>query len=422
MQQIIDEFGEGSKKLTRKKIPVSELQLGMYVAELDRPWLGTPFLFQGFLINHADEIEQLQTYCSYVYIDVTQTIVREQQKVHKTGKVKTVVRKKERLINKISTERELPAAIQHYDNAKKQVDNVLASLQLGHDIDANEVKAVVKGCIESMLRNPNALIWLTQIKHKDDYTAEHCLRVAILAIALGRELDLLEGELETLGVSAMLHDVGKVNVPIDVLNKEGALSAEEFDIIKTHSAHGRKLLMSHSNVPAIAVDVAYSHHERINGKGYPRGIAGEKIPYFAKLVSVVDAYDAITSDRVYSKGRSTLEALRILYEERGEQFDQEAVEAFVRLIGIYPPGHIAELTSGEVGIIISCPPNNKLSPKVLVVLNSEKLLTQEKILDLQKDLKDKHGRPYRVKAIHPNGSYGIDLEEYRKKGLVINVV
>ncbi len=419
MQNIIDEFGDGGTSLTRQKIPVTELQLGMYISELDRPWLGTPFLFQGFLINHADEIEQLQTYCEYVYIDVTQTIVRE-QKTLKSGKVKTVTTKKTQQIYKISTESELPAAIQHYDKAKNQVDDVLASLRLGNDIDAAKVIAVVKGCIESMLRNPNALIWLTQIKHKDDYTAEHCLRVAILAIALGRELNLLEGELETLGVCGMLHDVGKVKIPNDVLNKEGALTKQEFDLIKTHSAHGRKLLMAHSNVPHIAIDVAYSHHERITGGGYPRGISGEKIPYFAKLVSIVDAYDAITSDRVYSKGRSTLEALRILYEERDKQFDKEAVEAFVRLMGIYPPGHIAELTSGEVGIIISCPPNNKLSPKVLVVLNSEKMLTSEKILDLQKDLKDHHGRPYRVKAIHPNGAYGIDLEEYRKKGLVLN--
>ncbi|MFT7184685.1 MAG: putative nucleotidyltransferase with HDIG domain [Pseudohongiellaceae bacterium] len=400
-----------SKKLVREKLGTHSLKLGMYVVELDRPWGDTPFLFQGFLINHEDEIDQLCEFCDYVYIDVTQTEVKYQDKQKPRAQIKS------RRVYKVSTESALPAAIQYYDEAKKSVDNVLAALRFSHDINVQEVKMGVRSCVKSVLNNPNALLWLSQIKNRDDYTAEHSLRVSILSIALGRELNLLEQELEDLGLAAMLHDVGKIKIPLEVLNKEGALSKEEYDLIKTHTTEGRKLLMSKSDVPPVTVDVAYSHHEFVNGKGYPRGITAEKIPYFAKIVSVVDAFDAITSDRVYSKGRSTLEGMRILYDCKGHQFDDSIVRAFIRLIGIYPPGHIVELNNGEAGIILSCQPNNKLRPKVIVVRNIHKKLCPERIIDLSKDLKDHDGNPLRVKEVFADGKFGIRLQEYKDKGL-----
>ncbi|MFT6123532.1 MAG: HD-GYP domain-containing protein (c-di-GMP phosphodiesterase class II) [Oleiphilaceae bacterium] len=400
-----------SKKLVREKIGTHSLKLGMYVVALDRPWGDTPFLFQGFLINHEDEIDQLCEYCDHVYIDVTQTEVKHQDNQKPRTQIKS------RRIYKVSTESALPAAIKYYDEAKKSVDNVLAALRLSHDINVQEVKVGVRRCVKSVLNNPNALLWLSQIKNRDDYTAEHSLRVAILSIALGRELNLLEKELEDLGMAGMLHDVGKIKIPLEVLNKEGSLSKEEYDLVKTHATEGRKLLMSKADVPPVTVDVAYCHHEFVNGKGYPRGISAEKIPYFAKIVSVVDAFDAITSDRVYSEGRSTLEAMRILYDCKGHQFDDDIVRAFIRLIGIYPPGHIVELNNGEAGIILSCQPNNKLRPKVIVVRNSLKKLCPERIIDLSKDLKDHDGKPLRVKEVFADGEFGIRLQEYKDKGL-----
>ena len=290
-------------------------------------------------------------------------------------------------------------------------------MRLSHNINTQEVKKGVRSCVKSVLKNPNALLWLSQIKNRDDYTAEHSLRVSILSIALGRELNLLEKELEDLGMAGMLHDVGKIKIPLDVLNKEGSLSNDEYELIKTHATEGRKLLMSKADVPPVTVDVAYCHHEFVNGKGYPRGVTAEKIPYFAKIVSVVDAFDAITSDRVYSDGRSTLEAMRILYDCKGHQFDDDIVRAFIRLIGIYPPGHIVELNNGEAGIILSCPPNNKLRPKVIVVRNIHKKLCAERIIDLSKDLKDEQGKPLRVKEVFSDGKFGIHLQEYKDKGL-----
>lgn len=399
------------KKLVREKIPVANLELGMYVVELDRPWLETPFLFQGFIISSKDEIEQLVECCDYVYIDVAQSTVKT-----KTSRGSQQQRKAQRIF-KIKTEDALPEAAGHYKQAKQTVDNVLTALRFSQKLDVQEVKTAVRGCVDSVIKNPSALLWLTQIKHKDDYTAEHCLRVSILAVALGRELDLLEAELVDLGIGGMLHDVGKVKVPDEILNKEGALTQEEYAIMQSHSEEGRRMLMAKADVPPIAVDIAYSHHEQLDGGGYPRGVDGSKIPFFARIVSVIDAYDAITSDRVYRKGRSTLEALRILYDCRGTQFDEEVVKAFIKLIGVYPPGHIAELTTGEAGIILSCPPNNKLWPKLIIVRDRDKKLCREKILDLSKKQRDAEGRPIRVKDVHTDGAFGINLQEYVDKGL-----
>jgi HD-GYP domain-containing protein (c-di-GMP phosphodiesterase class II) len=400
-----------NKKLVREKIATTELRVGMYVVELDRPWVDTPFLFQGFLISSEEEIDQLNEYCEYVYIDVTQTEITYREKRKNRTDVKS------RRIYKVPVERELAVAVSDYDYAKKTVDHALSALRLSQEINTTEVKTAVKSCVKSVLKNPNAMLWLTQIKDKDDYTAEHSLRVSIMAVALGRELELLEKELEDLGVAAMLHDVGKINIPIEVLNKEGSLNSEEYELIKEHATHGRKLLMSKSDVPPVAVDVAYCHHEHLNGKGYPRGVTAEKIPFFAKIVSVVDAFDAITSDRVYSDARSTLEGLRILYDCRGQQFDEEIVRAFIRLVGIYPPGHIVELTNGEVGIILSCQRNNKLRPKLIIVRNTEKKSCAERIVDLSNEQKDQHGKPLRVKEIYTDGAFGVQLKEYKAKGL-----
>lgn len=357
------------------------------------------------------KIDQLQEYCDFVFIDVTQTTFQHREKRKNRTSVKN------RRIYKVSLEKALPSAARSLSFAKDAVDSCLSSLRLSQDIDMASVKTAVQECIKSIVINPNAMLWLTQIKNKDDYTAEYCVRVSVLAVALGRELELMEADLEALGIAAMLHDVGKVKISDQILNKAGALKPEEYAVMKTHAEHGRKLLMSQSDVPATAVDVAGNHHEFINGKGYPKGITGNKTSYFSKIVSVVDAFDAITSDRVYSNARSTLEGLRIIYECRGQQFDEDIVRAFIRLIGVYPPGHIVELNNGEVGIILSCERNNKLRPTILIVRNSEKRYCSERVIDLSKDLKDASGQPLRVKHIFTDGAFGVRLEVYKNKGL-----
>ncbi len=400
----------------RLKIAVAELAIGMYVAELDRPWTDTAFLFQGFRIRQQQEIRLLQEICQFVWVDARRSIGVKAQ----VGEnVAATAQQLQPVIGKVDFSIEIEQAEPAFHAAREQSLRILQAVKLGHELDVAAVKVVVKDCVDSILRNPAALLWLARIKNKDEYTSEHSLRVAILSIALGRELGLLPLQLEQIGVCGMLHDVGKIKVPEGILNKPGALTPEELAIMQSHAAEGRKLLMSNQQVTAATVDVAYSHHERLDGRGYPRGLDASKIPYFAKIVAVVDSYDAINSDRVYSKGKSSLESLRILFDARATHFDQDIVKTFVQLIGIYPPGEIVELSSGEVGIIISCPPGSKLKPRLLLVLDEHKRPCKERVVDLQEAPRDLSGKPYRVHEVHTSGAFGIAIDSYRQRGLII---
>lgn len=397
------------------KVAVGDLTIGMYVAELDRPWTGTPFLFQGFLIREQQELSLLLEHCQSVWVDARQSTSSSAHRLAQQSPSTAL----EAAVAKVKFDTAMHQAQPIWQAAHECSLRILNAVRLGHDLDVATVKAVVKECVEHILENPSAMLWLARIKDSDEYTAEHCLRVGILSIALGRELGLMPLELEQVGICGMLHDVGKLKIPDEILNKPGKLTEEEFTIMRRHSIEGRKLLMSNRETPPAAVDVAYNHHERMDGGGYPRGLKAHQIPFFAKLIAVVDAYDAINSDRVYSKGRSTMESLRILFDAANSQFDEEIVLAFIRMIGIFPPGEIVELTNGEVAIITACSPEHKLKPRLLRVLDSKKQPCKVRVIDLQKNPCDETGLPYRVGEVHPTGAFGIDIEAYRVKGLII---
>ena len=402
-------------KPDRIKVDAAQLTIGMYVVELDRPWTDTTFLFQGFRIRQQLDIRLLQEVCSYVWVDARQSVTVHDQITANIAQPEAL----QPTIAKVDFNLEMLQAAPTWSAARDESLRILQAVKLGQELDVEAVKTVIKDCVESILRNPAAMLWLARIKNSDEYTAEHSLRVSILSIALAKELGLPVYQLEQIGVCGMLHDVGKIKVPNEILNKPGALTAEELCIMQSHAAEGRKLLMSNQQVTAATVDVAYSHHERLDGQGYPRGLDASKIPYFAKIIAVADSYDAINSDRVYSKGKSSLESLRILLEAVNSHFDEEIVGCFIRMVGIYPPGEIVELTNGEVAIIIGCPPGNKLKPRVLRVLDAQKQPCKESIIDLGKTASDPSGKPYRIHEVHCSGAFGIDIEAYRRKGLVI---
>jgi len=399
----------------RMKIDVAELAIGMYVVELDRPWTETSFLFQGFRIRQQQEIRLLQQVCKHVWVDSRRLRGRQPQAVENQAEAA----EQRPIIAKVDFSQEIEQATPAWHAARNESLRILEAVKLGQELDVQAVKAVVRECVDSILRNPAAMLWLARIKNSDHYTAEHSLRVAMLAIALGRELGMPEYQLEQIGVCGMLHDVGKLKVPDEILNKPGSLTAEELQIMRSHAIEGRRLLMSNAQITPATVDVAYSHHERLDGRGYPRGLNAENIPYFAKIIAVVDAYDAINSDRVYSKGKSNLESLRILHDSAKSHFDEVIVGNFIRMMGIYPPGEIVELANGEVGIIIGCAPGNKLKPKILRVLNANKELCKEVVIDLSRTTVDSSGKSCRIREVHSSGAFGIDIEAYRRKGLFI---
>lgn len=435
-------------ELREIKIHVSELALGMHVVRLDRPWEQTDFLLQGFVINHPEEIESLQQQCEHVYIEAKVRAISDKEDVQVDPGTPSVYSKivikegpgaptgsgkvyKERhavpepktrvsYINKIDVSREMVTAKTVFDQTRGMAQDIMNGIRLGRTLDLNQARDTVNECVESVLRNSDALLLLTKLKDQHSYTAEHCLNVCILAATFARHLGMLEDEIRKVALAGMLHDVGKSMIPLEILDKPGSLTPEEFKLIQQHTVHGRDVLMSTPRVEHAAVDVAYNHHERMDGLGYPRGIKSTQIPYFAKVIQLCDAYDAITSNRAYDKGRASMEALDIIHRGKGIQFDEDLAKEFIRCIGVYPPGSIVLLSSGEVGIVIAANPKNKLRPKVLLVRDQQQGRREKyKIIDLIANPMDPEGKPYQLVKEVPDGSYGVDLKTFLRKGLVL---
>lgn len=432
------------------EIDVSELRIGMHVVRLDRPWEETDFLIQGFIVQRQEDIHALQSQCKKVVIEgkvkntepemlsATDHQKREKSRLSifhgrksqhdevkarrpdRNSQKQTSAGQKVTYINKVGVEQEVRQAKGHYAEAKSVASSIMSGLRIGRALDLNKARTVVDDCVDSLLRNDDALLLLTKLKNKDEYTAEHCLNVSILSAAFGKKLGLLEEEIRTLGLCGLLHDIGKSKVPVDILQKPGGLTPEEYGIMQNHANWGRDMLMALPRVVHATVDVAYNHHERLDGKGYPRGLVDYQIPYFAKIVAIVDTYDAITSNRAYDKGRSSMEALEIIHRFRGSQFDPDLTREFVLMIGIYPPGSIVEMKSGEVAIVIASNPRNRRKPKVMLVRDEKKQRTAKyRLLDLSRTPRNSAGEPFEIAKEVPDGTYGIVLQRFIDNGLTL---
>lgn len=403
-----------NKTIKRIRTDSADLSIGMHVVELDRPWTDSPFLFQGFCIKNKEDIQTIQECCNYVYIEVT-----EEEWEEKKPNVKTKKIKRTRYAEKQNIASQIKDANRTYQAAKSHIKLLLTSVQLGQALSTKETQNIVSECVTKVMQNPNAILWLTRLKSYDDYTAEHSINVSLLAIALGRHMGMDHWDLENLGICALLHDIGKMNVPDEILNKPSRLTTEEFSEMAKHTLYARKLLMERSDIYPGAVDVAYNHHERLDGKGYPRGIDASRISLFTRIVTIVDAYDAMTSDRCYKKGMSSLDALRLINKNKGTQFDAEVAQKFIAMIGLYPPGYLMEMMNGEVGIILSHDKGFQLRPKVIMVLNANKEPQPESIINLSQYPEDLQGVKYQAKAVYRSGAFGINVSDYINKGLKI---
>jgi len=213
--------------------------------------------------------------------------------------------------------------------------------------------------IDDLSRHKDAMIMLTNINLTDHYLYQHSLNVCIYATMLGLAYGYSQDELSVLGLGALLHDIGKTQTPLEILNKPGKLTDEEFDIMKRHAEIGYRLLKDEPNIPLLSAHCAYQHHERINGSGYPRGIAGEEIHEYARWIALVDSYDAMTTHRAYRDAMLPHQALETLFAGAGTLFDQDKVELFRDRIAIYPLGSMVQLNTGESGVVVDL---NSASP------------------------------------------------------------
>ncbi len=357
-----------------KIVDVRHLKPGIFVCRLDRPWLETPFRLQGFVIASAAEVDELRRCCKYVYIDPERgaDAPGSENMGHLDAKLEAAVLKTAAAPPpappyEIAAEDEIDAAVAAHGDTVALIGNVLEDARLGRSVDSASTKKVVANMAASIMRNPDALLFLTQLNDKDNYTTFHSIDVCILALAFGRHLGLSEADLNLLGLGALLHDIGKMRIPAEILNKAGTLSREEFDLMKGHVDAGVEILEKTRGIPPKAIEVAQNHHERYDGKGYPRSLKGDRIGLFGCIAGIVDVYDAITSDRVYHPAITPYEALKHMYGWRKKDFDEELVLGFIQCVGIYPVGSLVLLSTGDLAVVIAVHPEHRLRPRVKLV-------------------------------------------------------
>jgi len=382
------------------------LRPGMFVCDLDRPWVDTPFLLQGFEVKDDSDIEVVMQYCEHVFIDLMRTkAVRESVGEHFTSPS---------LGKRLSSSRtaDIEAAKSTHNKTSNLIKDFIEEIRFGQSPDIQLAKCAVSECVASVVRNPETMIFLTRLSNKDALTSQHAFNVCIYSIVMGRLLGLDTQKLEELGTSAMLHDMGKVVIPDRILNKPGPLDRAETAIVQSHALEGRNILMSGRNIFSGAVDVAYGHHENLDGTGYPRKLEGYQLNLNCKIVAVADKYDAITSVRPYRPEGDHLRAVAILNKLALEnKIDSEITSSFVAYLGIYPPGSVVELSSGEVGIVLESNVKQRLRPQILVVKDRNKRPVQN-FVDMSEKTVDESGNPYRIINVRRASDFHIDLSQY----------
>ncbi|MFQ5487025.1 MAG: HD-GYP domain-containing protein [Gammaproteobacteria bacterium] len=406
---------------TQEKIAIQDLLTGMYVAKLDRPWVGTPFPIQGFHIQSEDDIKKLALHCKYVHVDVAKSRVavkRLRTRPSQTVSLgKTNLRVDDEVYEKTKPlKQEIHTASKLHKDISQAIDQLMNKLAAGKPVVIKTAKKVTDRMVNSIARNPDAFIWIARIRSKDEYIYGHSVRATIWAITFGRHLGLSRERLENLALGVLLSEVGKTKLPDEILRKRGRLTADEFEVMKKHIAYGVAILRESKDIQQDVLDVVGTHHERHNGTGYPRGLKGNQIPLLGKIASIVDFYDAVTCPRHEELALSPSEAMIKLHELRDRDFQAELVDEFIQAIGIYPTGSLIELSSGEVGVITEQNSGRRLRPRVLLILDRHKRpLKKQREIDLQKALHDDQGRKLTIAACLPEGSYDIDLSHFRKK-------
>ena len=362
-----------------KKISVKQLTAGMYLKEFCGSWMEHPFWRNSFVITDPNDIERiLASSIQEVWIDSAQgldvppdepTISEAETQAQVDAELDAAARAA-RDVAPLSIQKEMARAAKICAQAKQAVTSMFQEARMGKAVDAANARKLVEEISDSVTRNPGALISLARLKTADDYTYMHSVAVCALMIALGRQLGLDEELIRKLGIAGLLHDLGKAMMPLEVLNKPGKLTDEEFRIMKSHPEEGYKLLQESHGVDEITFDVVLHHHEKTDGSGYPKGLKGDEISLHAKMGAVCDVYDAITSNRPYKAGWDPAESLRKMAEWANGHFDPTVFQAFVKSLGIYPIGSLVRLGSGRLGIVVDQSPKSLLMPRIKVFFST----------------------------------------------------
>jgi putative nucleotidyltransferase with HDIG domain len=377
-----------------KKIRVEDLETGMFISDFNTPWLRHPFFPTRMMVRNARDIERmLRVNMDEVHIDTKQgkdspkavALDEAYAELQEQMRIEVLEAPTAEEPPRVPFEAEFRRAREIYAEAKETVQHQFEDVRRGRRVDGERAHNTVADMIASIFRNRDALVSLAWIKSFDEYTFHHSLNVTVLSLNLAVNLGILDNELLRLGIGAVLHDLGKVRLPDGLIQKRGPLDDAEFETIKTHAAHGAKLILEARSVPLDCAAVPLSHHERYDGSGYPRRLSGARVGKFGLISSIADVYDAMTTDRPYQKGMSPTRALNKIYGWAGTHFHPIYVRKFIQCVGIYPIGTVVQLDTGEVGVVIRQNRGELLRPWVRLDGRS---LTPPLAVPVDVDLKD----------------------------------
>jgi HD-GYP domain-containing protein (c-di-GMP phosphodiesterase class II) len=535
----------------KEQIPVDKLARGMFVAELDRPWLETPFLIQGFVIDSNEQIGEIQRCCKFVYVERSLSLgdqfrpdpadktipprpsgsggskaraeqdrppdvpkpgllnslkriflaafsstppATEAPQSHSSSREPTVtiyadgkdapkpkarpieirpgagISNEERAYleratdpdasvriytekelaarngffqrlarwlglgakdsvgapsgvgapganapvyaDKTLIEEELPMAREAHQKVEVVVQEVIADLQNNKALDLEKVSDAVGWMVESVVRNPDGMIWLARLKSADSYTYDHGLNTAIYLIAFGRHLGLPEDQLQAIGTVGLMQDIGKLKLPRALLDKRERLTAPELKIFQGHVAQSVEILRGSKDATETLLEAVHQHHERYDGSGYPRALKGDEISTLGGMAGLVDTYAAMISARPYAQAKSVQQALHDLYAARNKMFKSELVEEFIQCVGVFPVGSLVELNTAEVAVVVSQNRSRRLKPRVMLVLDANRQpFAQPVMYDLIVDPPTPSGEPYRIVRGLQAGMYEYDPQQ-----------
>ncbi len=504
------------------KVSTTELKLGMFVADLDRPWVDTPFLLQGFVIEDERQIAELRSHCDYVIIDRarstgkefapaplidvqgpqrkpfprrstetqpakngTAAVAIEDPLLQTAAKPPRAMRLEDAIASaksapidgaggpesgdegggllgrfmgffrgkgkrasaaqlakieppretkeefqartallppgitaqtyrdEVSVEQEVPRARAAVAQASDLLDKLVEDIRLGRPFEVERVDEIVVDMVESIVRNPDALMWVARLREQDASTYGHGLQVSVYLTSFGRHLGFPKEQLAMLAQIGLLLDIGKIRLPKELLEKQGKLSEDEFAIAKKHVDHSLDILAMTPNFDEQVLEAIGQHHERLNGSGYPKGIQGDEISIYGRMAGITDCFAALIKRRPYADAVSSYEALRSLTSWGGELFQEALVQQFVSSVGVFPVGSLIELSTGEVAVVVAHNKVRRLKPRVLIVTGPDKTpAPHPTMVDLLYDPKLGGDEPAYIKRGLPAGAYGLDLRDF----------
>jgi HD-GYP domain-containing protein (c-di-GMP phosphodiesterase class II) len=384
-----------------QKITVSDLKIGMYVDRLDRPWTETRFMYQGFFIRNEETLEELRRACHFVFVDSGRA--DEARSVAKHAGERYAVTQ--------PVEKEIIRAKAIHQEATAASKVIFTQMLQSGRLDVDLARDTVTPMLDSMMRNPNALIWLSRMKRHDSYIFSHALNTSIWGLAFARHLGLDQDEIYEVGLGCMLFDVGKTQLPLTLLLKPGALTEAETQTVRGHVDLSLSILRGMDGITPRIMELVKHHHERFDGSGYRQGSKGTSIPVFAKIAGMVDTYDALVSFRPYAGERSPHEAIRYIYGLRGTLFQPEVVERFMQLVGAFPTGSVIELNTGAVGVVLA-QNQQRLRPRVALVLDPDKKrMDSPAVVDMMFDNPWADSGQFWIDRCLQNGAYGVDPQQ-----------